>query len=355
MQSKMRVTPIAIATSIGVVGAGLVPNGVVMAGTTMDTISVTVAPSCTFNNVTGETYAGSAVNGAEVGNFNNSGIHEFNVFCNDNSGFAVTATPYDLEATGVESAKISYTDNYVASGVNGLWTALIASTATGVTVTSPAPATGGTIISFGSHTSAGGISFTATYKAYVGSATPAGTYNGTIVYTLSPTGSSNSGSNSNANTNTDTNSGNNDSPTDTPDNTDSNEPTPDNSNSGDLNSNTPGTNTNNTQNSSPLMTTINNNYSTYNTYNTANYQNSGSGTTTTNEPTSTSGTSGSSNNNRTNNGYEQPLGVTSTTTSSNKKSDTFDPTPLLITGALAASGLAAVVLLKNKDKEEDKD
>ena len=191
-QGKARIAPVGVAAVLGMAGMGLVSGGVVAADTTSvtDTINVTVQPSCTFNSVEDKTYTGSAANGTEVGNFNDSGVHEFNLFCNDNNGFIVTATPYDLEATGVEDV-IAYTDNYNPSGANSIWSAAIESEATGVTVVPVVPIGGGTILSSDTSTATAGVDFSATYSAYVGTATPAGTYTGTIVYTLTAAGTSN--------------------------------------------------------------------------------------------------------------------------------------------------------------------
>ena len=202
LRSKTCVVPVAVAAGFGMAGMGLVADGVAMADTTSvtDTINVTVSSNCTFSGAIDKTYIGSATNGAEVENFNDSGVHEFNLFCNNNSGYVVTATPYNLTATGTNAA-ISYTDNYTPSGANSLWTAIIASDTAGLTVTSPVPVGGGTIISSSSSTTAAGATFTATYEAYVGSTTPAGTYTGIIEYTLTVSGTSNNGNNDNGGNN----------------------------------------------------------------------------------------------------------------------------------------------------------
>ena len=166
-QGRAYVAPVGVAAVLGMAGMGLVSSGVVAADTTSvtDTISVGVLPSCTFNNVTGETYTGSATNGTEVENFNDGGVHEFNLFCNDKNGFVVMATPYDLEADGIEKV-VAYTDNYTHTGVNSMWTAAIASDTTeGVTVVPVVPIGGGAIISSSSSTTAAGVTFTAAYSA----------------------------------------------------------------------------------------------------------------------------------------------------------------------------------------------
>lgn len=370
-QGKACVVPLAIAASLGVAGMGLVSSGIVVADTVTDTINVTVQPSCTFNSVEDKTYIGSAANGTEVDNFNDSGIHEFNLFCNDNNGYIVTATPYDLEADGIEDV-IAYTDDYTHTGVNSMWTAEIASETTGVTVVNPVvPVGGGTIISSDSSTTATGADFTATYSAYVGTATPAGTYTGTIIYTLTASGTSNNGNSgtnggdsgsgtTNDSENADNNGG---SGTEDPNNN-GGSGTGGTGNNGGTGGETTNNSSNNTPSNAPLATNNTyNSYSTTNTYNTTNYT-SGSGAGTTSTPVATTGntndTTGSTTGTGTNsesttgtsNGYEKPLGVTTNTSSTNEGSG-IDWVPIAVTaGVLATAGIAAVALAKN-NKEED--
>lgn len=352
-QGKAHIAPAGVAAVLGMAGMGLVSSGVVAADTTSvtDTISVTVQPSCTFNSVEDKTYIGSAANGTEVENFNDSGVHEFNLFCNDNNGFVVTATPYDLEASGIEDV-IAYTDNYIPSGVNSIWSAAIASDAAGVTVVPVVPIGGGTIISSNSGTTAGGATFTATYSAYVGSQTPAGTYEGTIVYTLTAAGTSsdidngngggseNSGSNDNGG-NSGANSGN-----EVTENT--------NNNSGNS-----GSGTNSTQNApSFAMSSPRNTYNTTNVYNTTNYSNGGAST-----PVAVSGSDSDESDSDASNSYEKPLGVTTSATSAKGTTDTtgessssegsgVDWMPVVAVGAaLAVAGVAAVAMSKSEKEE----
>ncbi|MCR5700088.1 MAG: hypothetical protein K6G49_01480 [Candidatus Saccharibacteria bacterium] len=355
LRSKTCVVPVAVAAGFGMAGMGLVADGVVTADTTpiTDTVVATVVPSCTFSSTTDdETYSGSAANGSEVNNFNDGGVHEFFLFCNNSGGYTVSATPHDLTTTGAIEDVIAYTDNYAASGNNGLWTAEIASSASGVTVTSPVPVGGGTIISSNTQSSAD-MSFTATYKAYVGLNTPAGTYSGTIVYTLAAAGtSSNSGDNGGNNGGGDNGGGSNS----------GNEEPNNNGGGGDSGNSGSGTDTNN--NASPAS---NNTYNTYNTYNTTNYS-GGGGTGTMSTPVATIGGSGGTtgdttggsgddkSNSETSSGYEQPLGVTTNASSVEEESGP-DWTPIIVTGVvLAAAGVAAFALAKdNKDKEEQEE
>ena len=359
LHGKACIAPVVVA-GLGMVGLGLVSDGIVAADTTSvtDAINVTVSPSCTFNSTIDKTYSGSAANGMEVDNFNESGVHEFSLFCNDNNGYVVTAKAYDLTATGIEDV-ISYTDNYTHTGVDSMWTAVIASDTAGVTVASPVPAgNGGTIVSADSNTTAAGATFTATYSAYVGTATPAGTYTGTIVYTLTASGASNSGgSNSGSGDINQNNNGENgdNSGSDVMDNTDNNgdlsDSGPNNINPDNANTGAPNNTPNNTQSATPLA--LNN---TYNTYNVTN--NSGSGTSMPATTSTQGATSGSSNGATSNNNagssdnYEKPLGVVTTTATSADKNSGIDLMPVVVVGAvLAVAGVAAVVVAQ-RDKDE---
>lgn len=364
LRDKACVVPVAIAASLGMAGMGLVSSGVVVADTTSvtDTINVTVQPSCTFNDAEDKTYIGSAANGTEVGDFNDSGVHEFNLFCNDNNGFIVTATPYDLEASGIEDV-IEYTDSYDPSGVDSIWSAAITSDSTGVTVVPVVPVGGGTILSSDTSTATAGVDFSATYSAYVGTATPAGTYTGTIIYTLTASGTSNNSNSGNSGNNGGDNGGGDNSGTEVTDNTDSGD-----SGNGGSGAEEPGSGTeepndpSNTQSAAPMMTSLNNSYSTnntYNTYNTTNYNNSGIGVSTPAATSTQSTTSGNDTMNGSNSevsdSYENPLGVTTRTSSSSSESSGVDVMPVVVTGAaLAVAGVAAIAVSQNKKKEESK-
>ena len=355
-QGKARIAPVGAAAVLGMTGMGLVSGGVVAADTAsvVDTISVTVQSNCTFKNVEDKTYIGSAANGTEVGNFNDSGVHEFNLFCNDNNGFIVTATPYDLEASGIEDV-IAYTDNYNPSGVNSIWSAAIASEATGVTVVPVVPIGGGTILSSDTSTAAEGVDFSATYSAYVGTATTAGTYTGRIEYTLTASGTSsnidngNNGGNENSGGNENDNNGGNSG-------TNSGNEVTENTNN---NSGNSGSGTNGTKNASPLAMN-----STYNTYNTTNYSGGSAGT-----PVavngSTNGAAGEGSDSEgdaeAGNSYEKPLGVTTGATdatdttgaSSSSEDSSVDWMPMVAVGAaLAVAGVAAVAMSKSEKDEE---
>lgn len=390
LQGKTCVVPVAVAAVLGMAGMGLVSERAVSADVTSvtDTLNITVLETCTFRNTQSVTFTGSTISGSEVDNFNNSGVHEFNVYCNNSNGYTVSARPYDLTTTGGIEDKIAYTENYTPSGRDGMWTAEITTDTPGVIRTSPVPRVGGIIISSDTNTPGSGTTFTATYSAYVGSITPAGTYTGIIEYTLSSlSGTVNNGTNggnnggsgnndsesgntNNDSTNNDSNSGNG-----TADNT-GNNPV-DNSN-GTNNGNSGTNNSNSPTNAAPLATTLNSNnptYNTSNTYNTANYYGGGgttpvgglmptsmtSGSTSGDAADTTSengetGTTNSNNGSGSNAGdnYEKPLGVTSTTMASANKDSGMDPMPIVAAGALAAAGVAALALARSGKKEDEK-
>lgn len=157
----------------------------------VDTITVTVNATCSFDNgqsssAADTAYTATVANGAEAA-FNASGAHKFNVTCNNNDGYQVTATPTNLVGETVSTNNIPYTTSYSASGTAGMWSATVTSDdVTGAGLVSPVPA-----IDAQSHviiTEAGptdGSSFTVTYAAYVGTETPADVYEGTMTYGLS--------------------------------------------------------------------------------------------------------------------------------------------------------------------------
>ena len=167
----------------------------------VDTIKVTVQPSCTFRaSGTGTldgTYTASGANGATV-NPSTSGesgtnVHTFNVFCNNNKGYTVTATAQDLANIDNASPAIEDVFAYKAD-LSGLtttsgWHATIAATTSGLTAgqlpdSNQGTATGTVITRSNSTTATAGDAWTATYTAKIGSETKAGNYQGTITYNL---------------------------------------------------------------------------------------------------------------------------------------------------------------------------
>ncbi len=149
-----------------------------------DTIQVTVDASCTFTAGSGTaTYSASGTNqsGQVAPSASSSAVHNFTVFCNNNSGYHVTAVATALSQSGVTD-DFDYVATLPSSGTDGAWHATIAGT--GLKNQLPDGGASTTIIERSEASDAGGESFTATYSAWIGTATPAGTYEGTIGYTL---------------------------------------------------------------------------------------------------------------------------------------------------------------------------
>lgn len=174
-----------------------------------DTIKVTVSPSCTFRaSGTGTLdgiYTATGANGDTV-NPSTSGdsgtnVHTFNVFCNNNKGYTVTATAQDL--TNIDNANPAISDKFVyLADLSGLtttsgWHATIETITSGITATqlpdsategaSAGTATGPIITRSNSTTATAGDAWKATYTAKIGSETKAGNYQGTITYNLAAT------------------------------------------------------------------------------------------------------------------------------------------------------------------------
>ena len=156
-----------------------------------DTINVTVEASCTFSaggdNVA---YSATGTNASGVVNpvNNSSNVHSFTVFCNQNSGYTVSAEATALSASGITDV-FAYAAT-LPSSTDGAWHAQFAADAgnTNTLTVTQLPAGGAetTIISSNQASAAAGETWTATYTAYIGTETPAGTYTGTIDYTLAP-------------------------------------------------------------------------------------------------------------------------------------------------------------------------
>lgn len=149
-----------------------------------DTIQITVDATCTFTAGSGTaTYTASGTNGSgQVSpSLSSSNVHNFTVFCNNNAGYAVTAVATALSQNGVTD-DFDYVATLPSSGVDGAWHAQIAGT--GLKNQLPDGGTSTTIIERTEASGASGESFTSTYTAWIGTETPAGTYEGTIGYTL---------------------------------------------------------------------------------------------------------------------------------------------------------------------------
>lgn len=166
-----------------------------------DTIQITVNSACTIDETTtttdgldtkDTTYAATVANGAET-TFSNvhSGNHAFHVSCNAPGGWSFSATPTNLAGYTASNKTASNNDsiNFVASGsyqntgAAGDWTVTITAPS-GITVTQPATAGSSNTIISETGAQAANVEITAAYKAYVGTETAAGFYEGTIAYAL---------------------------------------------------------------------------------------------------------------------------------------------------------------------------
>ena len=155
-----------------------------------DTINVTIEASCTFSQGGDDaaySYSGTNADGVVNPVNNSSNVHTFTVFCNNNSGYKVSATATALNQSPAISDNFAYVASLPSSGVDGAWNATIATSAAALTAAQlPDGGTATDIISNAGASATGGETFTATYTAYIGTETPAGTYTGTIAYTLAP-------------------------------------------------------------------------------------------------------------------------------------------------------------------------
>ena len=166
-----------------------------------DTIQITVNSACTIDETTtttdgldtkDTTYAATVANGAEADfSGTHSGNHAFHVSCNAAGGWSFSATPSDLagytasnkSASNNDSIPFVATGSYANTGAAGDWTATITAPA-GITVTQPSTAGSANVVINATGAQAAGVEITAAYKAYVGTETAAGFYEGTIAYTL---------------------------------------------------------------------------------------------------------------------------------------------------------------------------
>ncbi|MBR2709833.1 hypothetical protein IKE72_02010 [Candidatus Saccharibacteria bacterium] len=162
--------------------------------TSTDTLQIVVEATCSFTDghggeITGHTYEDTVTNG-ENADFQVSGSaksdHTFNVVCNDDDGWKVTAVGSDLEG---QVATNDHVIEMVASALDntsteGQWNAALSGdAATGDYMPVPTTQTPAPIIATGG-TSTAASTFTVTYAAYVGTETAADTYNGDITYQL---------------------------------------------------------------------------------------------------------------------------------------------------------------------------
>ena len=191
-----------IATGAASLALAAMPMAGVFAADTSvtDTIQITVNSACTIAESSttdgldnkDTTYADTVANGAETTfNGTHTGTHAFHVSCNAPGGWSFSATPSNLTGytdsgkgtSNSDSINFAASGSYVSTGAAGDWTATITAPA-GITVTQPATAGVANTIISETGAQAANVEITAAYKAYVGTETSAGFYEGTIAYTL---------------------------------------------------------------------------------------------------------------------------------------------------------------------------
>lgn len=194
-----------------------------------DIIQVTVNATCTFRgelNVTpagnggmtsdgttdtaGNTYSASGTIGEIVSpQYSSSDTHSFTTFCNDNEGYTVSAAATALSWVSGDTAEstdsgdtFAYTNTTLAdssngaTGTSGKWHATIATSdgaasaeggqTPAMSIAQVADGGGSTnIVTMTDASDTDGETWSAQYKAYIGTETATGTYSGTITYTLS--------------------------------------------------------------------------------------------------------------------------------------------------------------------------
>ena len=167
--------------------------------TSTDTLEIKVEPTCSFTTgnqgetQASQTFTDTVLNGKKAA-FKVSGnaktAHKFNVVCNDNDGWKVTAAGQDLSGTGTNAHKISMVAAAVpaadSGATEGQWSGAVsgAGAISGGFIPLPTEQTANPVIATES-ASTDSSTFTVTYDAYVGTETAADTYTGTVSYSLS--------------------------------------------------------------------------------------------------------------------------------------------------------------------------
>ncbi len=138
-----------------------------------DTLTVTVAVSCTFTRTTGEgTYAKTM----EANEFDASfGSSTFTSKCNNGSGYTITPTFTSLTFTGA-AQPITYSTTTPAAN-SGTWTAMISGASENLT-------SGTAMATQSSQDPAAGRTYTVIYKVGLKNNQAKGTYTGTASYAL---------------------------------------------------------------------------------------------------------------------------------------------------------------------------
>ncbi|MBQ3445188.1 hypothetical protein IJH23_00065 [Candidatus Saccharibacteria bacterium] len=192
-----------IATGVASLAVAAMPVvGVFAADVTgsTDTLEIKVNPTCSFTTgnqgetTESQTFTDTVLNGKKaafkVGG-NAKATHKFNVVCNDNDGWKVTAAGQDLApVTAGNNHKITMVAGAVYAAdsgqAEGQWSGALSGTGViaGGYIPLPTQEIAAPIIATES-ASTDSSAFTVTYDAYVGTETAADTYRGTVTYSLS--------------------------------------------------------------------------------------------------------------------------------------------------------------------------
>ena len=140
----------------------------------VDTLTVTVNESCTFEHDTGNN--GSFTHAMTAGSLNdNFGSSTLKAACNNGKGYTIGAVFTSLAHTGNAGEAIAYSATTPTAG-SGTWTASVNS--------SNIAATDGTIANTNTQDPAAGSTYTVLYKVSLHDDQAQGTYTGTATYTL---------------------------------------------------------------------------------------------------------------------------------------------------------------------------
>lgn len=141
----------------------------------VDTLTVTVNESCTFEHNGSE--SGSFTHEMAAGALNASfGTSNFKAACNNGKGYTIGAVFTPLSHQGNAGEAIAYSATTPTAG-SGTWTAQIGDGAN-------IAATEGTLANTTTQDPAGGSTYTVNYKVSLHNDQAQGTYRGTATYTL---------------------------------------------------------------------------------------------------------------------------------------------------------------------------
>ncbi len=165
--------------SVAALGLAVVPFAGVFAAdsrTTTDTITVTIAESCTFDGATTHMYTKAMT----ASTLEAVGETTLAIKCNNAKGYSVTGTFTDLVGPAKASSgneTIAYADTAASAG-SGTWNAFVDSSST------PAGKASSTITSKSTMSAATGDSVKIAYKVGTTATQAEGSYTGTASYTL---------------------------------------------------------------------------------------------------------------------------------------------------------------------------